>query len=1217
MAPPDEFPSPSPALISDRRPDYVVAIGASAGGLEAIEQMFRAMPTRTGMAFVVLQHLSPDFKSQMFELMARWTSLDVHVAEHGMPLVADTVYLIPPGVLLSAANGCLLLEERDRGLSLPIDRFMHACAADFGERSIAVILSGTGSDGSRGVRDIHDAGGLVIVQREDTAKFDGMPRSALETGIVDLTAAPTEIPDLLLRYTTGGGVQVEPTHSIEALKLGGMRAVFSLLHEQYGIDFSSYKAGTVARRIERRIMLNHHGDLSNYIERLRSDRAELDALYHDLLIGVTAFFRDAAAFEVLEREVLPRMVLDATRGQELRVWVAGCATGEEAYSLAILLTEAIERSDRTITAKIFATDVHRGSLEVAGAGVYPLAAVADVGSERMQRFFVPCDEGFRVAPELRRMIVFAPHNVIRDAPFTKIDLISCRNMLIYLQTPIQRKVLALFHFGLRTGGVLFLGPSETPGEIEGEFEAIHHHWKIYRKRRDVRLLPTWSEPAGGPVLTTASSPGHRSANRESRLVELFGAMLDETLPPSVLVDSRHQIVHTFGDISALLRLPRGRPSLSLLDLLDGDFKLAIAGALHRAARVRAPVSFTDVRTNSNDQRFEVRVRPIEVRGINELYYMVSLVPSDARPDVEVAEVPVNLDQVSRDRLEALELDLRHTKENLQATIEELEASNEELQATNEELLASNEELQSTNEELHSVNEELYTVNAEFQHKIDQLTELTDDMDNLLLSTEVHTLFLDEQLAIRKFTPAMAELFNLVDTDLGRRIDSFTYNIDFDGLVEQLARTRDSGERFEAEVDTHSGLHCLMRIVPYRGRGRRSGVVVTLVDITRLQRAEQALREQISLRDRFLAMLSHELRNPLAAINNTLSLLERRLIRPDANITSLLTLIGRQSKHMQRLLDDLLDVSRVTQGKIHLRPALVQLSVLIRDVLDAHQHDIDRRHLHVDVSLDEHAWINADAARIVQIFDNLLTNAIKYTPRDGHVWLRSEQDGEQVLVSVRDDGAGIDEQTRARIFELFVQADTTLDRSQGGLGVGLTLVHQLVELHGGSIEVHSEGPDHGSEFVVRLPRVPEPESLAVVAPSEPSRPSGTPRLVIVEDRPEIRETLAELLVDSGYEVATAANGLAGFEAITERPPHAALLDIGLPGIDGFELARRLRANPSTAGLPLVAMTGYGRDDDRAEVIAAGFDIHLVKPVDIDDVLAALDRLGVRASVDIAN
>jgi two-component system CheB/CheR fusion protein len=1194
-------------------PSRVVGIGASAGGLEALEQLFRAMPDDTGMAFVVVQHLSPDFKSEMDELLARWTRMPIVMAEHELPIVADTVYLLPPNAELIVAAGRLLLSERSPGLALPIDQFLRSCARDVGSRSIAVILSGTGSDGSRGVREVHEAGGLVVVQSEETAKFNGMPKSAIETGMVDFVVAPADIPAAIL------GNLVKPTadHTpevgdpAEAVKLGGMQAVFTLLQERYGIDFSSYKPGTIGRRTERRLLLAQYSNLADYIQRLRTDRNELDALYQDLLIGVTEFFRDRDAFKLLERSVLPQLIGEAATQKELRVWVAGCATGEEAYSLAILLTEALERSGRALTVKIFATDVHRTSLDFASAGLYSAQALVGLEQRRIDQFFTHTDEGYRVTPELRRMIVFAPHNVIRDAPFTKLDMVSCRNLLIYLQPNVQRKVMTLFHFGLRTGGVLLLGPSETPGDIGDEFETVDQHWKCYRKRRDVRLLPGLrSNPL---VIMPTPTAGAGARGGDGPLLEVFASLLDTALPPSVLLGERNEIMHSFGDVSPLLRLPRGRPTLSLLEMLEGELKLAVAGALHRAARSRTPVSFAGIQGGPaiGDRLLDVRVTPIEVPRMSQMFYLVSLGDSaEPRPSISADEV-LNLDAASHDHLEALELELRHTKENLQATIEELEASNEELQATNEELLASNEELQSTNEELHSVNEELYTVNTEFQHKIDELTELGDDIDNLLLSTEVHTLFLDRQLCIRKFTPAMADVFNLVETDIGRKIEGFVHTLRIDNLPDILLRTRDTGDRYESEVETRTGTAYLLRVLPYRGRnvGERAGVVVTLVDITKLRVAEQALREQVTLRDRFLAMLSHELRNPLAGIDNALTLLGRRLPERPTEVGRPLDLIARQTKHMQRLLDDLLDVSRVTQGKIYLRLENFDLRTVAQEVIEQLSPAI-AEHGHVArVELGEQPlWLRADRARMVQVLENLLTNAIKYTPNRGHIELSLRRDGGHVELIVRDDGLGIDEQTRAHIFEMFVQADTTLDRSQGGLGVGLTLVHNLVELHDGHITVNSDGPGRGSEFVVTLPLAEAPAAPGASAEVPDSHPRGPTKLAIVEDRPEIRETLAELLRDDGYEVVTAANGQLGLELIRKERPAIALLDIGLPVLDGYALAKALRADPNTAKIPLVAMTGYGRNDDRERAVEAGFAAHLIKPVNITDVIATLERLG---------
>ncbi|HXE52740.1 MAG TPA: chemotaxis protein CheB, partial [Tepidisphaeraceae bacterium] len=470
---------------------YIAAVGASAGGLEALERLFRSTPTDSGVAFVVIQHLSPDFKSLMDELLARHTKMTIHRVEDGMAVQPNCIYLMPPRKEMIISGGKLLLTDKDpqQELSLPIDHFFRSLAQDAGPRAIAIVLSGTGSDGSRGIRDIHEAGGLVLAQSEETAKFDGMPKSALDTGVVDAVLGPEEIPkaigEYVKRHTAGVRGQEIPSSEIEAAH--GVDAIFKLLRDEYGIDFSHYKPNTVARRIERRLSLNQAVDLDDYVQRLRSDPRELNSLYRDLLIGVTRFFRDRESFDRLEKDIIPDLLARKRPGDEIRFWIAGCATGEEAYSIAILLHERMQLFGRSMNVKVFATDVHGASLEIASAGVYDEEALSEVKPSRLATYFTKKQDGYHILPEVRQMIVFARHNVIKDAPFTKIDLISCRNLLIYFQPAAQKKALSLFHFGLRTGGVLFLGPSESPGELAPEFETLDEHWKIYRKRRDIRL----------------------------------------------------------------------------------------------------------------------------------------------------------------------------------------------------------------------------------------------------------------------------------------------------------------------------------------------------------------------------------------------------------------------------------------------------------------------------------------------------------------------------------------------------------------------------------------------------------------------------------------------------------------------------------------------------------------------------------------------------------
>ena len=619
------------------RPAAIVGIGASAGGLEALETFFDHMPTDSGTAFVVVQHLSPDFKSLMDELLSRHTRLAIHRVADGMLVEPNSIYLIPPKKEMIISGGRLLLTDKDptQALPLPIDVFFRSLAQDAGNRAIGVVLSGTGSDGSRGIRAIHEAGGLVFVQAPETAKFDGMPKSALDTGVVDYVLPPESIPAAIVRHVDRGHQAEDDSLPLPAVSEQGINAIFRILRDEYGIDFSHYKQSTVMRRVERRLQLNRSIDLDDYVARLRDDTAELNALYKDLLIGVTEFFRDAEAFQSLDRDVIPGLLERLSPHDELRVWIAGCGTGEEAYSIAILIDEALTRMALSRNIKIFATDVHRASLDFASAGVYDRESLAKVSAERLERYFVARGDQFQVSQELRKTIVFAPHNVLKDAPFTKLDLISCRNLLIYFQPLAQKKVLSLFHFGLKAGGVMFLGPSESPGELAEEFQQIDAHWKIFRKRRDIRLpadlrLPL--TPGYAPTRATAAlGAGHSGAAPDLDLLRAYDAMLERFVPPSLLLNPRRQLVHTFGGAGRFLTPRDGRTTTDVLDLVQKELKLVLAGAIQRAVKDLATVTYggVRVRAGNGEEELSVQVTPIAVRDAAAPYLLVAFESSAA------------------------------------------------------------------------------------------------------------------------------------------------------------------------------------------------------------------------------------------------------------------------------------------------------------------------------------------------------------------------------------------------------------------------------------------------------------------------------------------------------------------------------------------------------------------------------------------------------------
>jgi len=833
------------------QPSHVVGVGASAGGLEALERLFKSLPVDTGMAFVVVQHLSPDFKSLMNELLARHTTMPIERVEDAAKLAANTVFLIPPKMEMAVEGDHLRLTAKTLtdGLSLPIDTFFRSVAAEWGMRGVGVVLSGTGSDGSRGIRAIHEAGGLVLSQSTDSAKFDGMPRSAEKTGVVDLVQSPEDLAVTLARYAHFPvGDKTALLDKPVVVDEGSMNHLLRLLREEFNIDFAYYKSGTVMRRIERRVLLSQSVDFDAYVRRVAGDLDELNSLYKDLLIGVTCFFRDVAAYDRIQQAVLPDLLKQLAPGDQFRAWVAGCATGEEAYSLAILLYEAIEDLNLQLDAKIFATDVHQASLDLASAGIYPEASLSEMSVDRRRRFFTRTARGYQLTPELRQMIVFAPHNVVSDAPFTKLDYVSCRNLLIYLQNDVQMRVMSLFHFALKKKGTLFLGPSETLAELANEFEVVDGHWKIYRKKREVRLpreLQVGSDayPGLATAKVSRTAPAF-SPTVDQSLSRAYDALLDKYMPPGVLLDERRTLIHAFGDTSKFVQIRPGRPSADALDLFASGLRAAAAGAIHRAARDKETVHYSGLKAADDDETLiRMVVEPILNRDGGLTHFMLTFEAVDQIPRIDASH-ELNIGEVSSERMVLLEGELRAMRQNLQATIEELETSNEELQATNEELVASNEELQSTNEELHSVNEELYTVNSEYQKKITELTVLTDDMNHLFENLDTGLVFLDNNLCVRRFTPSIAKIFSLLPQDIGRSFNNFTHTLKRPSLVNDLKSVIGTQLSLEQEVADQDGKVFMLRIQPYRSRGRVDGVVLELFDVSEVKKTRSRLRHDI-------------------------------------------------------------------------------------------------------------------------------------------------------------------------------------------------------------------------------------------------------------------------------------------------------------------------------------------------------------------------------------
>ncbi|HVI00518.1 MAG TPA: chemotaxis protein CheB [Enhygromyxa sp.] len=1481
----------------------IVGIGASAGGLAALKTFFQHVPADSGLTYVVVVHLSDEHESHLADLLQPHTKVPVRQVTETTQIELDVVYVIPPGRNLNAVDTHLHLSSiearrRDRA---PIDHFFRTLAHTYDGVSIGVILSGTGSDGTLGIKEIKQVGGLAIAQEPKEADYDGMPRSAIATGLVDLILPVAQMPAALLSYVrTQPSIAVhEEGQDLDDNERQLLHRLFAQIRVRTGRDFSGYKRSTIARRIQRRMQLHQIEQLADYVNFVRTQPDEARALGDDFLVTVTSFFRDPEVFHALETQVIPQLFDHKQFEDTLRVWSVGCATGEEAYSLAILLFEEASRRDQAPQIQVFASDLHERSLRSAREGLYAGNIDTDVSPDRLARFFSKHSGGYRVRQEIRDLVIFAPHNLLADPPFSKIDLLSCRNLLIYLQREVQGDVAELFHYALRPEGVLLLGTSESLMR-GGLFQVEDKKLGLYRKRN----VPS-SEPRLPVFAMTGTRERVSALNQRQPAKEpppsyalLHAQMISSHAPPSVLINQEYNVLHISADAGRFLRVPGGDPTTNVFKLVREEFRLELRAALLAAEKDRRVARSQPVEFELDGERGVVVLviwpaEPPQYEGLMMVVFEQRAEPARERE----AERADERDVGNRD----LQTELELTKQRLQALIEkyetsqqEMKAANEELQATNEELRSTMEELETSKEELQSMNEELTTVNQENRHKVEEFGQLSSDLQNLMASTDIATLFLDRDLRILRFTPRVGELFNVRSTDRGRPLTDLTHRLGYDLFAEDARRVLDRLTPIEHEVQDHDGRWYLSRILPYRAaHDRIGGVVITLIEITERKKAEQALRqtaeanafrvalsdavrtltnprevkstavwllgkqvhadrvlyiemldrsgevqvafgmpltdhaygfedhgqalmnelragrtvvvhsveadprlhdhertqarergigafvsvpvlmgpelvrvlvvqqaqarawsaETVALieetvermwtaservkaiaalreseeryraiveqsivgvafgdfdgrltfvnarcaemlggevealigrrwiefthpddrerilelferlattgepfaiekrfvreqgdvvwvtntvaairdaegkplatvallvditerklaeqavseadrrKDEFLATLAHELRNPLAPIASALAML--REPGDSKRVNELHAIVDRQVKHMIRLVEDLLDVSRITRGAIELRKQFTDLAKVVRDAIETSRPQIDgQRRLSVEIAPDP-VIVYGDHARLVQVVSNLLNNAGKYTPDRGRIWLQLTRDGERARLSVRDDGAGIAEPMLSKVFEMFVQGDKSLN---SGLGVGLTLVRSLVEMHGGTVEARSAGLGQGSEFIVTLPldvRANEPRPDE--GQSAPKPVNYACRAMIVDDNRDAADTLAMLLEGYGAEVQVAYDGTTALALVQRWNPTLMFLDLGMPDMSGYELARTIRALPGGHGITLVAVTGWGHAAVGRSAAEAGFDRHVLKPASAETITKLL-------------
>jgi two-component system CheB/CheR fusion protein len=1346
-----------------RLPFPVVGIGASAGGLEAFIEFFDTMPDDSGIAFVLIQHLPPDRESLVADIISKHTRMPVREVADKMSVEVNHVYVIRPGHTLTIADGMLHLGAplAKPGHGRPVDDFFRSLAEEQRERAICIVMSGMGSNGSSGAETVKAVGGVAIAQDPESAKYSSMPRHLIDTGNADFILRPNEMPAVLVRYASHSYVRErEAAETAIERQRHQLNEILTALRARTRRDFSGYKKPTVLRRIQRRMSLNQIDELGDYAKLLRQNPSEASALADDLMIHVTGFFRDPEAWEALREKVIVPLVEERETGSSIRCWIAACSSGEEAFTLSMLLEEAADQSGKTFDIKVLATDTADRSLSMARTGTYPLGIESEIPSSYLARYFVRDDSVYRVKRELRELVVFAPQNVIQDPPFSRLDICSCRNLLIYLEPDLQRRILSLLHFGLREGGVLFLGSSETVNGAEELFETIDKRSRIFRRVGPTRhgtigfAFPAALEDGGGAAAAPARTPLKPTINQLTNHL-----LLERYTPAAVTIDREHRIVYFHGDTNPYLQQPVGEPTRELLAVVRDHVRGALRTAIHKAMSERQVATARTGVMQRAEGRFRIAVT---VTPFDEKLASGHCLVTFAEIEEQAPPPPLSGTDTNQEAAR-LQDELTRVREELQSTIEELQSSNEEMKASNEEAMSINEELQSTNEELEtskeelqSLNEELTTLNVQLQTKMEELEATSSDLSSLLTSTDIAVMFLDTRLRIRRFTPAIADLFQAIPSDVGRPLSDLAEKFSDPQLLADSQAVLDRLVPVEREIVSGTGQVYLRRTLPYRtGDNRINGVVITFINISERKQTEDALRasedrfrvvvegapdfamllldaqgrivswnvgaerllgwsadeaigksasiiyppadaaadlsrrmhqaaefgrganeswyvrkagsrfwgsgvmtavhgaggkvtgyvkvlrdetarkqaeaERAELlerekaarqeaenatrsKDQFLAMLSHELRTPIASI-----LLWARMLREkscdEAERDEGLQVIERGAEAQKQLLDDLLDVSRIAAGKVRLEREETNMLEVVKLAIESARPVAKAKEVRLKSELAaDIGMIDADANRLRQVVGNLLNNAIKFTSSGGLVEVRLNKSDHWIELSVSDTGVGIEPEFLPRVFTAFSQADASSTRAFGGLGLGLAISKELVELHGGTIHAESGGPGQGATFVVRLPvagsggdfsrprrRSTDEEAVQSIAGA---------RVLLVEDEPQTRDALEKLMRKNGADVTavgTTADALAAFE---NARPDIIISDIGLPHEDGYHLLQRIRSlemerhEPPT---PSIALTAFAGRKDRRMARDSGYHKHIAKPVSPAVLLAAVSTL----------
>ncbi|MEH1901292.1 MAG: chemotaxis protein CheB [Nostoc sp.] len=1373
----------------------IVGIAASAGGLEAFTQLLKHMLTDTGMAFVLIQHLDPNHKSLLRDILARATQMPVNEVQSGMTVEPNQVYIIPPNTKMILSGGVLQLTPREKvqGKYMPGDAFFISLAADRGHKAIAVVLSGADGDGSLGLKAIKAAGGVTFAQCEDTAKFDSMPNTAVATGNVDFVLPPGKIAEELINLSRNPFISdSQPLIRLEKLPEQGnaLATIFALLRSALGVDFSHYKPNTLDRRIQRRMLLYKLERLEDYAQYLEENPSEVKALYEEILIHVTNFFRDTEAFQLLKERVFPTIMLSNSAELPIRIWVAGCSTGEEVYSIVISLLEFLSDKLTRRPMQIFATDISEMAIDKARSGIYTENQMVEVSPERRRRFFNTLEGGrYQISKSVRDLCVFARQDLGSDPPFSKLDLISCRNVLIYLDETLQKRILPIFHYSLKPTGFLLLGTSESTGKYSELFTVIDKKYKIYGKKLTTNW-PIFSFVTSNYPMAKRDEPEPENSNPSDEFdleKKTDQLILNRYAPVGVVINDKMEVLQFRGEIDLYLKLAPGKPSLNLFKMVRSGLLVELRATIYQAQRQKILVRREGLRIEESAQSkiLNLEVIPFNPGTGEEVYFLVlfeqapptinnlsSFNPeSQEQPDLEREILRLKQELATAKQGQAA------TQEYLEAVIQEQEHINQDLKVANEEILSSNEELQSTNEELETAkeeiqatNEELNTTNEELRSRNLELHQLNNDLTNLLASINIPILILTSDLRIRRFTPMGQRLFNLIPADGGRPLSDIRTNLDIPDLESLILDVLDTLIIKELEVQTFGGHWYNLRIRPYRTiENQIDGVVLVLIDIDVLKRSaatleqarnyaeaivetvqvplivldsnlrvnkanssfyetfqvsesqtaqslifelgngqwnlpglrslledilanntsiqnlevehcfeqigqktmllngwkiiqqgeplrillaiediterkqfelersnllaqEQSARQQTQIanraKDEFLSNLSHELRNPLNTILGWAQLSRTRDF--DSSVTTRAWEVVERSARVQaQLIDDMLDVSRITSGKLYLKTHLIDLVSVVDAAIESVQLSTEAKSVQIVSQLNS-TTVVGDFDRLQQVLWNLLSNAIKFTPAGGRVEITLEAVDTHAEIRVSDTGIGIGADLLPYVFERFRQGDSSSSKATQGLGLGLSIVRHLIELHGGTVQAQSPGEGKGTTITIRLPlrsmplEITPPIDLAPgLLPEMDTLNGKNPPLSLeglcilaVDDQADSRDLIKWMLEDFGAEVVVVSSAREAIAALTESPDRYNLLlaDIGMPFEDGYSLIRQVRALDASAGgqIPAVAITAYVSQQEQQMAIDAGFQIHMAKPINPTQLVLMIANLcGLRA------